>query len=226
MRLVKLAALGAALALSGGLLVPSTTAAATQVVAIPAPTLLAELKLDMNGKAGKDTARLYDNHDGSYDVTVTLSGGASDTVTVASTIASDWGIDPWLTAARLDGRKGWELMLPTGGNDGYTFVVLTWRSGNLVREKAPQPRFGTAYVWYTVNVEAARYGYRFTTTDGKRYVRQARLYPVGARWEGTVTRSVWKSGAWHELRTKNVSLTKKQAKPYRGISGVTIIDNA
>jgi hypothetical protein len=192
-------------------------------VAVPVPTLLAELKLNVDGKAGKETARLWDNHDGSYDVAVTLKSGASDTFTVSSTIASDWGIDPWLTAARLDGRKGWELMLPTGGNDGYTFVVLTWRGGELVREKAPQPRFGTAYVWYIVNVDAARYGYKFTTSGGKHYVRQARLYPDGDRWEGTITRSVWKSGAWHELDTRDVSLSKKQAKPYRGISGVTII---
>ena len=36
--------------------------------------------------------------------------------------------------------------------------------------------------------------------------------------------SVWKSGAWHKVSSRKVTLTSAQAAAYRGISGVTIID--
>jgi hypothetical protein len=79
------------------------------------------------------------------------------------------------------------------------------------------------YDWYLADLGWARFGYRFTTVDGHRYVRDFELHAAGKYWKGTIVKSVWRADAWHKVSTKKVKLTKAQAKRYTGISGVTII---
>ena len=155
-------------------------------------------------------------------IPVTYAGGA-DVAQFTSTIDDDWGIEPWYGAAKLDGVKGYELLLLTSGGDGAMFRVLTWRKGALVAERAPKALMKGSYNWYLADLGFARFGYRFSTSLGHRYVRDFELYPSGKHWKGTVVKSVWKSGAWKKISSNRVTLTKKQAKAYNWLGGVKVI---
>ena len=224
MRLIRLTALAGALALASGLLVPSAHAAAAVPATTPAPVATRVVHVDVDGDAKDDEVTVEQNGPDTFVVNVVTAAGKSDVVQFASTIDDDWGIEPWYGAGKLDGRKGYDLLLLTAGSDGVLFRVLTWHNGKLGWEKAPQSRIEGAYDWYLADVGWARFGYRFATSKaGKRYVRDFELYASGTHWTGTIVNSVWKSGAWHKVSSKKVKLTARQAKAYHGISGVKII---
>jgi hypothetical protein len=222
MRIVKTAALGAALVLSGALVVPATHAAAVQPVAVPT-VATRTVMVDVDGDGLLDTVTVEQNAPQSYVVNVVTAAGHDDVLQFASTIEDDWGIEPWYGAARLDKAKGYELLVLTSAGDGVTFRVLTWRNDALVLERAPKSLMKGSYDWYLADLGFARFGYRFTSHLGHRYVRDFELYPSGKYWKGTVVKSVWKSGAWHKISAKKVTLTKHQAKSYNWLSGVTLI---
>ena len=228
MRTLKIAALVTALGVSGALLAPSTQAAQARLSTTTAATPTASFEtrvvsVDVDGDRKLDTVTVEQSGPDKFVVNVVTASGKDDVAQFTSTIDDDWGVEPWYGAAKLDGRKGYELILLTRGADGVTFRVLTWRSGALVFEKAPKPR-AASKDWYVVSVEAARYAYRFSTSNGHRYVKRAELYPSGKYWKGKIVKSVWRSGAWHKVSTKSVKLTKTQAKPYaKWLSGVKVI---
>ena len=222
MRIVKTAALGAALTLSGALLMPATHAAAAQPAAMPAAATRV-VSIDVDGDGLPDTVTVEQNAPHSYVVNVVTADGHADVRQFTSTIEDDWGIEPWYGAARFDRVAGYELLVLTSGADGVTFRALTWRNGGLVLERAPSSLMKGSYDWYLADLSFARFGYRFTTRNGHRYVRDFELYPSGKYWKGTVVKSVWKSGAWKKLNSKKVKLTKHQAKRYNWLSGVTVI---
>ena len=221
MRVVKLLALGSALSLAGGRLGLSSGAAAAHPLTVPAAAARG-VSVDVDGDTLADTVTVEQSGPDTYVVNVVTAAGADDVASFTSTIESDWGIEPWLGAGRLDRVKGYELLLATSGGDGYFFRVLTWRSGGLAWQKAPRSRMLGSYDWYVASLSFVRYGYRFTTVAGRRYVRDFELYPSGSHWKGTVVKSVWRDGAWHKVSTRKVDLTKSQAKAYDGI-GVTLV---
>lgn len=228
MRTVKIAALVSALGLAGALLVPSTQAAQARPSATPSITTTSVaarvVSVDVDGDRKSDTVTVEQSGPDRFVVNVVTASGKDDVKQFTSTIDDDWGIEPWYGAAKLDGRKGYELLLLTGGNDGVRFRVLSWSGGKLVWEKAPKSRIGGAYDWYLADLGWARFGYRFATSAaGKRYVRDFELHASGKYWKGTIVNSVWKSGAWHKVSSKKVKLTKKQAKAYDWLSGVKVI---
>ena len=222
MRIVKTAALAGALVLSGALLVPATHAAAAKPLALPTAATRT-VHVDVDGDGHADEVTIEQNALHSYVVNVVTYAGQDDVAHFASTIEDDWGIEPWYGAARLDHVKGYELLVLTSGGDGVMFRVLTWRSGALVFERAPKTLMKGAYDWYLADLGFARFGYRFSSSNGHRYVRDFELYPSGTYWKGTIVKSVWKSGAWKKVSSKKVTLTKKQAKAYNWLSGVKVI---
>ena len=223
MRIVKTAALVGALALSGGLLVPATQAAAARPQALPSVVATRTVHVDVDGDGHADEVTVEQNGPNTFVVNVVTYAGGADVAQFTSTIDDDWGIEPWYGAAKLDGVKGYELLLLTSGGDGAMFRVLTWRSGALVAERAPKTLMKGSYNWYLADLGFARFGYRFASGHGHRYVRDFELYASGKYFKGTVVKSVWKAGAWKKVSSKKVKLTKAQAKRYSGISGVTII---
>jgi len=222
MRIVKTAALAGALVLSAALLVPATHAAAARPATMPAAATRS-VQVDVDGDGMLDDVTVEQNAVHSYVVNVVTAAGQDDVAQFSSTIEDDWGVEPWYGAARLDGTKGYELLLLTSGGDGLMFRVLSWRNGALVWEKAPKKLMKGAYDWYVTTLSFARFGYRFTTSNGHRYVRDFELYPSGSRWKGTVVKSVWRSGAWHKVSSKKVSLTRKQAKAYNWLGSLKVI---
>lgn len=217
-------AITVALALTGAWLTPASTAAAA-VPAVPALVPDRTVKVDVDGDGRKDTVKITTAASERYKVAVTTAKGRQASITITSTIENDWGIEPYWGAAKLDKVKGHELLLATGGSDGYTTVVLTWRKNKLVRQAAPKAR-SSKYAWYSLGyLDWGRSGYRFYNKKGKRYVQQYTLFLMETkRWEGTIVTSRWKSGAWKKTASKKVKLTKTQVKKYpSGFSGVKIV---
>lgn len=216
MKIVKLAALAAGLALAGSVLAPSTAVAAPEPVTV---------KVDVDGDGKKDTVTVTQTSSTKYKVKVTTHKKRTSSLTINSTIATDWGMDPYWGAAKLDKVKGYELLLATGGGDGWSTTVVTWRNNKLVRQAAPKAR-SSKYAWYSAALpDWLRSGYRFYTKNGVRYVEQYALFKMGTpRWEGTITKSKWTSSGWKKVgKTKTVSLTKSKVKKYPGgFTGVTI----
>jgi hypothetical protein len=201
-------------------------AAAVEPQAAPLvlPVATRNVDVDVDGDGHLDAVTVEQNGTDTFVVNVVTFAGQDDVKQFTSTIDDDWGVEPWYGAAKFDKVAGYELLLLTSGGDGAMFRVLTWRAGELVWEKAPKTLMKGAYDWYVADLDFARFGYRFATSAaGKRYVRDFELYPSGSKWKGTIVNSVWKSGAWTKVSSHKVTLTKKQAKAYRGISGVTII---
>ena len=221
MRVVKLMALGSALALAGGLLGSATGAAAAHPKALPAAATRV-VSLDVDGDAVPDTVTVEQSGPVNYVVNVVTAAGHSDVAGFSSTIETDWGIEPWLGAARMDRVKGHELLLATSGGDGYFFRVLSWRAGGLAWQKAPRSRMLGSYDWYVASPGFVRYGYRFSTVAGRRYVRDFELYPSGSHWKGTVVKSVWRDGAWRKVSTRKVDLSGSRAAAWEGV-GVTLV---
>jgi hypothetical protein len=222
MRIVKTLALSGAIVLSGALLAPATHAAAARPLALPTAATRT-VHVDVDGDGQLDEVTVEQNAPHTYVINVVTAAGQDDVAQVTSTIEDDWGVEPWYGAARLDGVKGYELLLLSSGGDGLMFRVLTWRNGGLVREAAPKTLMKGSYDWYLADLSFARFGYKFTTKAGHRYVRDFELYPSGSHWKGTVVKSVWKAGAWKKVSSKKVNLTKTQAKAYDWLSGVTVI---
>lgn len=220
-RLRTLPALTMALALAGAGLAPAPTA----VAALPGLAADRTVKVDVDGDGRKDTVKITKVKEDRYKVTVTTAKKRKSSLTLTSTIETDWGIEPYWGAAKLDKVKGYELLLATGGGDGYTTAVLTWRKNKLVRQAAPKDR-SAKYAWYSLGMlDWGRSGYRFYSKSGKRYVEQYTLFKMGTpRWEGRLVTSVWKSAGWTKTTSKKVKLTDKQAKKYTGgFQGVKIV---
>lgn len=218
-----LPAFAASLALVLGVGLEATPAAATP---LPEKAAARTVKVDVDGDGRKDTVKITKVKEDRYQVTVTTAKKKrKSSLTLTSTIETDWGIEPYWGAAKLDKVKGYELLLATGGGDGYTTAVLTWRKNKLVRQVAPKDR-SAKYAWYSLGMlDWGRSGYRFYSKSGKRYVEQYTLFKMGTpRWEGRLVTSVWKSAGWTKTTSKKVKLTDKQAKKYTGgFKGVKIV---
>lgn len=223
MKKLALGAFASAFALSGGVLAAAPAAVAAP--ALPALAAAKTVKVDVDGDGRKDTVKVTQLSNTRYKVAVTTAKGRKASRTITSTINQDWGLQPYWGAAKLDKVKGYELLLATGGGDGYTSNVLTWRSNKLVRQAAPKRRSST-YAWYSLGIpDWGRSGYRFYSKNGKRYVEQYTLFKMGTpRWEGRIVTSRWKAGAWKQTASKKVSLTAAKVKKYPGgFTGLTIV---
>ncbi len=162
MRLVKLTVLVGALATAGGLLTPSSGAAAAVPRTLPADVGTRIVAVDVDGDALADTVTVEQSGPDTFTVNVVTATGQDDVVQLTSTIDDDWGIEPWYGAAKLDKVKGYELLVLTSGADGAMFRVLTWRNGSLVLERAPKSRIQGRYDWYLADLGWGRFGYRFS----------------------------------------------------------------
>lgn len=217
----------AVLTLTGGLMVGLAPPSAAAPLAVPRAEIPPRtVQVDVDGDKRNDTVTVTATSPDRYKVEVLTKKGRRAEITITSTIATDWDVEPWWGAAKLDKVKGHELLLATGAGDGYSSVVLTWRKNSLVRQPAPKAR-SSKYAWYAQNDLNAKHGYRFFNSNGKRYVEQFGLFKYSsasnARWEGRITKSRWTGSSWKKISAKNVKLTDKKAKRYQGFSGVKIV---
>ncbi|MFT4219268.1 MAG: hypothetical protein QM611_01950 [Microbacterium sp.] len=223
-------AAAAAFALVGALLSPAATAApVAHAAALTAVPTTVTAKVDVDGDGRKDRVKVAKTGSSKYKVTVKTAKGRTASKTITSTAAANWGMHPFWGSARLDKRKGSELLLATGGGDGLSSVVLTWRNNKLVRQAAPRHRSYSAaykYRWYTAGMTWANAGYRFYTKNGKRYVQNYWIEQVtgSTKWRADIVTSKWTKKGWTRVSSKKVRLTATQAKKYPGgFTGVKIV---
>lgn len=202
------------LASAAGLAVAAATIDAAPAQAAPRPqalTLVKTVKLDVDGDRKADTFSLYKLSSTKWRAKVVTATGRTASKTFTSTIVRDWGYaTPWGGAAHLDGVRGYEVKLLTGGGDGVTELILTWRSGALKAEKAPASPWKLG--WYEGGPGGSGHGYAFfTSASGVHYVDTYGLTETASgKLKGTVIRSKWKSAKWTKVKTTKVTLTKAQ----------------
>lgn len=231
MKYASLSAVTASLALVGGLLVAAPASAADHapagiVKAATAKTVRA--KVDVDGDGRKDRVAVKPVSANRFKVIVKTAKKRTASLTITSTITSDWGLTtPYWGAAKIDGVKGHELLLSIGGGDGVTTIAVTWRKGKLVRATAPQPR-GTGadkYNWYTLDTGWGTSGYRVYIKKGKRYIQNYWTSTDGlGNWTANITTSKWTKSGWKKVSVKTKAVTAAQVKKsYSGtFTGVRI----
>ncbi|MBN9105151.1 MAG: hypothetical protein J0I14_09125 [Propionibacteriaceae bacterium] len=191
--------------------------------AVPAPTLAKHVDTDMDGDGTRDSVTLNYLGSNRFQLVVTTTKGKTAKATFTSRVDAKWAppADTWYGASAIDGRKGSELIVnkftrkTAESRFNVTLGVYTWRSGKLVAEKAPASLWGKTWKVNATQAGEAR-GYNFFTRSGHRYVDVTRMTTgkYTSPWNGHVTRSVWRNGAWvklwtHKARTvKGSTLTK------------------
>lgn len=219
----------AATAMAGSLMLfaPATTAAAE-----PSPTLVKTLLTDVTGDGRNDKVELFALGSDKFRLTVTAAkSGIISSVTFPAVIG-EWKqpADALYGAAAIDGAKGMELIAQRWTDSsagGYALIglsVYTWRDGKLVAEKAPKG--GQTTQWgFGKRMNGTAQGYRFFDKGGRRYVEVSNVgyKPGGHPWRGTITRSVWRHGAWVKVSTRKVALTDEQFAPYSRYNGPYVL---
>lgn len=199
--------------------------AATPASAAPtgsAPKLVQTKHADVDGDGRTDTIAIFDagrHTDAStmewttWLVRVKTATGHSSSVKFD--IPSYQTTKPWYGWAKLDGRRGAELLFETHSDDGLGLEVLSWSKGKLVRESAPASTATTAGPsdWFAPSEGSVFGGYRLFTSHGRRLVNTWRATCPESNTGTCVVRTVqsqWRSGSWHRVtRLANQKVSKK-----------------
>lgn len=175
--------------------------------AVPAQAsakVVQRLKVDVDGDGHADTVRVYRLSAHRFRISVVTR--RKTVSAIVTTVVDSRGVitDPLYAAARLDPVKGSELILTQADALGSSGLVLTWRSGRLVREKGPElSGGGTTWQWGSGG-DVSR-SYHFSTVAGRRYVDATELGFSATdpdQWVSATVRSQWRSGAWRYLSTR------------------------
>ena len=209
------AAVAASIAV-GGMVVPSSASAATACTGLSGCKIVSRADIDGDGRADQVGVRMK-----------TSGGTTKSTVRVRTAkgrlMSTQLTVQPWAKswhgAARIDGRAGYELVVPTNGQSEYlTYRVLTYRDGRLVTLKTPQ----NAWTWDIVAEFTGLTGWSRSTRDGKVLITRKRAYKVGEtrRFDLRTTTYQWKNGAWSRpvSSTRNTRASQKAADSVFGWS--------
>lgn len=166
----------------------------------PAGRVVARVQVD--GDRRRDTVRYQVITDDLVKVTVETARGRVDSMRLRTYY---WPRGKWQGAARIDGRRGAELVVGTStGAHALLFSVLTWRGGELTRERAP----GGGREWLVDAAYNDYYGWLRTRTDGgaaqiiERYVTRE---GTSHRWSGRAISYTWRSGDWRRSSKRSLS---------------------
>jgi hypothetical protein len=209
----------------------TSTAGVCQAAPLPVDAHPQKAKLDqtkhadVDGDGRLDTVHTYKmgtkGDKTTWKVTATTATGK--TSSVKFTVPIYPGNKLWYGWASLDGHRGAELLFDLHTDDFFTMAVLTWQGNKLQREMAPTwPRGSRHYVSWSAATETSPSGYRFFTTNGKRFVNVwSADCPASNTGNCTVKtlRSVWRNGAWRKsgtVRTTTMSIRAAQARSSLG----------
>ncbi|MBA2560866.1 MAG: hypothetical protein H0V07_13465 [Propionibacteriales bacterium] len=148
--------------------------------------------IQVDGDHRRDVVRYKVIRDDLVRVTVETARGNVDSKRLRT---SYWSRGNWHGAARIDGRRGAELVVGTSaGAHTLFFTVLAWRSGELIRERPP----GSGKEWAIDAAYNVYLGWRRTRNDGEvkmteRYV--TRDNGTGHHWSGKAKTYTWRGGA-------------------------------
>jgi hypothetical protein len=181
---------------------------------VTTPVVVRHVNTDVDGDGTRDSVDLTYLGADQFTLSAVTTKGRSASVSFRSHVNPGMvpAADTFYGADAIDGRNGSELIVHlygpnvTDSGQNLDVAVYTWRSGALVAEPAPAARTGTGWeVGLAEGAEAAS-GYRFFTSHGHRYVDTSRLVMAEGPWryEGSVTRSVWRGGKWAKVSTRGV----------------------
>ena len=163
------------------------TGSAPAVQAAPGGEVVA--RIDVDGDGRRDVVRFRAVDDNRAVVTVATARGT----TLRKKLRTLYIEPSWHGAARIDGRRGAELVVLTDAGAHTLFhTVLTVRGGRLVKENAP----GRGRTWVTD-------GAVFVYIGWKRYVRDGRSFVVrryvtkdfdSDKWSGRAVTYRWRKG--------------------------------
>jgi hypothetical protein len=225
----KLAAAAATVAVAGTAALVASVPAATATAATPTrearPVVMRTAHVDFTGNHKKDTVQLLRTGATSYQVRVVTDKHKVSTANFTSELGTDLGISPWQGLARLDHKKGYELIVGVGDDPGIQSKVYTWRNGRVVTEKAPTQPWDSRSYWNTQSADGAQVGFHFSTLKGKRYVDAGAVVDTGEGiWKGSVVRSVWTASGWKKVSVHRLTLMGKEIQVYNFMTGAPIID--
>lgn len=201
---------------------------ASALVAWPATATEPAPRTEADADAARVVARVDVNGNGKKDVVRFKKRGKKLIVRVRTdrgrvrrkTVRVTW-IGQWYGAARLDGRRGRELVLLTdAGAHSLIYATLTWRRGKLRVLRAPG-----GGDWFTDGAARMGSGWRRQTKHHRvsmtsRYLMRGSRRPI---WRGKATRYVWKHGHWRKRGTHRIKVhgDRKAAKRF-GWRGTTL----
>jgi hypothetical protein len=156
-------------------------------------------RVDVDGDGRTDVVRLRAIGDTHSVMTVATARGTI----LRKHLRTTWIVPMWHGAARIDGRRGAELVVITDAGAHTLFhTVLTVRDGRLVKQKAP----GRGSTWITD-------GAAFVNIGWKRYVRQDHAFVVKRsvvkdsetdQWNGRAVKYRWGRGEWHRVSARSL----------------------
>lgn len=202
------AAVAAAVALAG-LTVPGPASAASACTGLSGCKIVSRADVDGDGRADQIGVRIK-----------TSGGTARNTVRVRTAkgrlMSSQVTVQPWAKAwhgaARIDGRAGYELVIPRNGQSEYhSYSVLTYRDGRLTALKSPTK----AWTWDIVVEYFGATGWSRSTKNGQTFVTRKTAWRVGEtnRFDLRTTTYRWNNGAWSRpvSTTRNKRASEKAA---------------
>ncbi len=196
---------------------PATQAAGPGVCAgVNRCRVVAHVDVDGNGTSDAVALARRGKNGGPKGFVYVRVKTASNHIAVARRELPYWYGRAWQGAARLDGRKGHDLVIGhTSGAHTQLFRALTWRAGKLVTLRAP----GGESDWVVDG--AYRISLGFLRRAGKPAGTLTRLAAErngdSATFTGTATDYKWSAGAWKRVRrSTNDHLSEKTAGRWGG----------
>lgn len=193
---------------------PAEAAARTVCTGVARCQVVAHTDVDGDGEADEVgmAADLRHSDAGKGVVTVRVRTAAGETLSTTSRSISWFGADAdaWFGAARIDGRRGRELVVGQRmGAHSSSYRVITYRHGELVTLRAPKApsltgRADDTTTWYTDAALNFHDGYTRSRTKGVTYVKltTAERDPSGTSHHGWTARYRWAHGGWRLLSVK------------------------
>jgi len=160
---------------------------------------------DVNGDGRVDSVGVASRGHGANREVIVRVRTAPDQISTARQKAPNWLGSLWHGVARLDGRRGVEIVVgETEGLHAHLYRAMTWRHGDLTTLRAP----GHDRYWYTDGAYSIGAGWQVRAGTAPGTIRRRvaiRVSPTRARpFRGHVNTFHWDSGDWVRVSTKKV----------------------
>jgi hypothetical protein len=221
----------AALAAVGSLAVatpataPARAVAAARTVCTGVARCHVVAQVDVDGDRRTDEVgmvadlRASDANKGVVTVRVRTAGGRTLSTTSRTVAWFGKDADAWYGAARIDGRRGSELVVGQQmGAHSTSFRVITYRHGSLVTLRAPKAPRRTGRVddtatWFTDAALNFHDGYTRSRSKGAVLMDLTTVQrnASGKGHSGWTARYRWSHGGWHLMLVKRVHYATEAA---------------
>jgi hypothetical protein len=168
--------------------------------------------------------RASDRNQGVVTIRVRTAKGKTLSTTSRSVAWFGKDADAWYGAARIDGRRGTELVVGQQmGAHSTAFRVITYRRGALATLRAPKAPARTGRVddtttWFTDAALNFHDGYTRSRSKGAAYLNLTTVQrnASGKGHSGWSARYRWSHGGWHLVLVKRVHYATEAGVAHAG----------